>query len=56
MNTIEGMDIITKDDLNNIIDEYDNVIYDTVRDNKDTSFLSDSIYVEIVDKYELVDK
>jgi putative phage-type endonuclease len=59
MNTIgsiDGMDIITKDDLNNIIDEYDKVIYDNVRRGKDTSSLSESIYVEIVEKYGLLDK
>ena len=59
MNTIgsiDGMDIITKDDLNNIIDEYDKVIYDNVRCGKDTSSLSESIYVEIVEKYGLLDK
>ena len=56
MNTKENMDIITQDDLNHIIDEYDNVLYDNVRMNQDISSLSDNIYVDIVEKYKLVDK
>jgi len=56
MNTKENMDIITLDDLNHIIDEYDNVLYDNVRMNQDISSLSDNIYTQIVEKYNLVDK
>ena len=56
MNTKENMDIITLDDLNHIIDEYDNVLYDNVRMNQDISSISDNIYTQIVEKYNLVDK
>jgi putative phage-type endonuclease len=56
MNTKENMDIITLDDLNHIIDEYDNVLYDNVRMNQDISPLSVNIYTQIVEKYKLVDK
>jgi len=50
------MDIITKDDLNNIINNYDTILYDSVRINGDIMDIHDDIYIEILQKYQLSDK
>jgi len=51
-----SMDIITKDDLNDIINNKDSLIYESIRNNKDTDTIKDDIYSEILQKYDLIDK
>jgi putative phage-type endonuclease len=50
----EDMDIISKGDLNNFIDN--NLIYDFIRNNKDIKDIQGNIYKEILEKYDLLDK
>ena len=51
-----SMDIITKDDLNDIINNKDSLIYESIRNNKDSDTIEDDIYSEILQKYDLIDK
>ena len=55
MNT-KDMDIITLDDLNNIITKYDKKIYDNIKKEITTDDIIKDIYNELLDKYELNDK
>tara|TARA_B100000900_G_scaffold393263_1_gene389584 strand:+ start:4091 stop:5398 length:1308 start_codon:yes stop_codon:yes gene_type:complete len=55
MNT-KGMDIITIDDLNNIINKYDDIIYGNVKIGKSNDETIECIYNELLEKYNLNDK
>ena len=55
MNT-KDMDIITTDDLNIIINKYDDKIYDNVKTNLKNDEIIKSVYDELLEKYELSDK
>tara|TARA_B100001094_G_scaffold278860_1_gene288659 strand:+ start:230 stop:1540 length:1311 start_codon:yes stop_codon:yes gene_type:complete len=55
MNT-KDMDIITLDDLNCIINNYDNKIYDNTKNNLSNEEIIKEIYNELLQKYELNDK
>ena len=55
MNT-KDMDIITLDDLNNIITKYDNKVYDNIKKEITTDGIIKDIYDELLQKYELNDK
>lgn len=55
MNT-KDMDIITTDDLNKIINKYDDKIYNNVRNNLTNDIIIKDIYNELINTYELNDK
>ena len=55
MNT-KYMDIITTDDLNIIINKYDDKIYDNVKTNLENDEIIECIYNELLEKYGLNDK
>ena len=55
MNT-KDMDIITVDDLNNVINNYDDKIYDNVKAGLTNDKIILDIYNELLEKYELTDK
>ena len=55
MNT-KDMDIITLDDLNCIINNYDNKIYDNIKKEITTDDIIKDIYNELLQKYKLNDK
>lgn len=55
MNT-KDMDIITTDDLNKIINKYDNKIYGNVKNNLTNDIIIQDIYNELLNTYELNDK
>ena len=55
MNT-KDMDIITTDDLNIVINKYDDKIYDNVKADLKNDEIIKCIYNELLQKYELNDK
>ena len=55
MNT-KDMDIITTDDLNKIINKYDNKVYNNVKADISNDVIIKDIYNELLEKYELNDK
>ena len=55
MNT-KDMDIITTDDLNKIINKYDNKVYNNVKADISNDIIIKDIYNELLEKYELNDK
>mgnify|MGYP001336156943 CR=1 FL=1 len=55
MNT-KGMDIITTDDLDKIINNYDDKIYNNVKTGLNNDEIIKCIYNELLEKYELNDK
>ena len=55
MNT-KDMDIITTDDLNKIINKYDDKIYNNVRNDLTNDIIIKDIYDELINIYELNDK
>ena len=55
MNT-KDMDIITLDDLNCIINNYDNKIYNNTKNNLSNEEIIKEIYNELLQKYKLNDK
>lgn len=55
MNT-KDMDIITTDDLNKIINKYDDKIYNNVKINLTNDIIIKDIYNELINTYELNDK
>ena len=52
----KGMDIITVDDLNKIINNYDDKIYDNVKIGLNNDEIIECIYNELLQKYKLNDK
>ena len=55
MNT-KDMDIITTDDLNKIINKYDNKVYNNVKADLSNDIIIKDIYNELINTYELNDK